>query len=73
MIIFPFILAKPGHPMGYFCWGNKKSLQMNNYSDDEVHKMLHDFKNRHYTAQSMTLVVQSQETIEALGIYLMKF
>ena len=54
--------------MGYFCWGNKKSLQMNNYSDDEVHKMLHDFKNRHYTAQSMTLVVQSQETIETLGI-----
>ena len=41
---------------------------MNNYSDDEVHKMLHDFKNRHYTAQSMTLVVQSQQTIETLGM-----
>ena len=28
--------------------------------------MLHDFRLRHYTAQSMTLAVQSQETLETL-------
>ena len=39
---------------------------MNNFSDDEVNKKLHSFKNRHYTASSMTLVVQSQETIDTL-------
>ena len=59
-------IAKDKHPMGKFMWGNKESLQMGNLSDDHVHRMLHDFKNRHYTAQSMTLVVQSQHTLEML-------
>ena len=35
-------------------------------SDDEVHKKLHAFRMRHYTAQSMTLVVQAQESLETL-------
>ena len=39
---------------------------MNNFSDDEVNKKLHSFKDRHYTASSMKLVVQSQETMETL-------
>ena len=58
--------AKDKHPMGKFGWGNKESLQMGNLTDDHVHKLLHDFKNRHYTAQSMTLVVQSQHTLQTL-------
>ena len=59
-------LANSNHPMSKFMWGNKESLQMKNINDEQVHKMLHDFKNRHYTAQSMNLVIQSQDTIENL-------
>ena len=35
-------------------------------SDEEVHKKLHEFRKRHYTAQNMTLAVQSQATLESL-------
>ena len=31
-----------------------------------MHEKLHQFKDRHYTAQSMTLVVQSQNTMETI-------
>ena len=36
--------------------------------DAATHKVLHEFKNRHYTAQSMTLVVQSQEEMDTLKV-----
>ena len=35
-------------------------------SNLQTHKLLHEFRLRHYTAQSMTLAVQSQETLETL-------
>ena len=35
-------------------------------SDEDLYKILHDFRKRYYTAQSMTLVVQSQESLETL-------
>jgi len=59
-------LAREDHPMAKFMWGNLSSLQMAKLDDEEVHKRLHAFCSRHYTAQSMTLVVQSQETLDSL-------
>jgi nardilysin len=58
-------LAKPNHPMSKFGCGNKKTLTLED-GDEEVYKKLHDFKNRHYSAQFMTLVIQSQQTLEDL-------
>uniref|UniRef100_A0AAX7TMD8 Nardilysin convertase n=1 Tax=Astatotilapia calliptera TaxID=8154 RepID=A0AAX7TMD8_ASTCA len=55
-------LAKPGHPMSKFCWGNAQTLkheprekQINSY------ERLRDFWRRYYSAQYMTLTVQSKE------------
>ena len=59
-------LAKDQHPMKKFMWGNLSSLQMGQLEDDEVHRQLQNFRRRHYTAQSMTLAVQSQATLETL-------
>ncbi|XP_005478809.1 nardilysin b isoform X3 [Oreochromis niloticus] len=60
-------LAKPGHPMGKFCWGNAQTLkheprekQINTY------ERLRDFWRRYYSAQYMTLAVQSKETLDTL-------
>uniref|UniRef100_A0A8C9XCT4 Nardilysin convertase n=1 Tax=Sander lucioperca TaxID=283035 RepID=A0A8C9XCT4_SANLU len=54
-------LAKPGHPMGKFCWGNAQTLkheprekQINTY------QRLRDFWKRYYSAHYMTLAVQSK-------------
>ncbi|XP_056131891.1 nardilysin b [Lampris incognitus] len=60
-------LAKPGHPMGKFCWGNAHTLkhepkekQINTYQH------LRDFWKRYYSAHYMTLAVQSKETLDTL-------
>uniref|UniRef100_A0A3Q4GPZ7 Nardilysin b (N-arginine dibasic convertase) n=1 Tax=Neolamprologus brichardi TaxID=32507 RepID=A0A3Q4GPZ7_NEOBR len=60
-------LAKPGHPMSKFCWGNAQTLkheprekQINTY------ERLRDFWRRYYSAQYMTLTVQSKETLDTL-------
>ncbi|XP_039667966.1 LOW QUALITY PROTEIN: nardilysin-like [Perca fluviatilis] len=60
-------LAKPGHPMGKFCWGNAQTLkheprekQINTY------QRLRDFWKRYYSAHYMTLAVQSKETLDTL-------
>lgn len=60
-------LAKPGHPMSKFCWGNAQTLkheprekQINSY------ERLRDFWRRYYSAQYMTLTVQSKETLDTL-------
>uniref|UniRef100_A0AAQ6ALG5 Nardilysin a (N-arginine dibasic convertase) n=1 Tax=Amphiprion ocellaris TaxID=80972 RepID=A0AAQ6ALG5_AMPOC len=54
-------LAKPGHPMSKFCWGNAQTLkheprekQINTY------QRLRDFWRRYYSAHYMTLAVQSK-------------
>merc|ERR1719187_103811 len=52
-------LAKPGHPMAKFMWGNKGSLSPDGLTDAQMHKRLHEFRLRHYTAQCMYLTVQS--------------
>ena len=45
-------LADGNHPMSKFLCGNKKSLTLED-GDEEVYKKLHEFRLRHYTAQSM--------------------
>ncbi|KAF0041617.1 hypothetical protein F2P81_005149 [Scophthalmus maximus] len=60
-------LAKPGHPMSKFCWGNAQTLkheprekQINTY------QRLRHFWRRYYSAHYMTLAVQSKETLDTL-------
>ncbi|XP_047444076.1 nardilysin-like [Mugil cephalus] len=60
-------LAKDGHPMRKFCWGNAQTLkheprekQINTY------QRLRDFWRRYYSAHYMTLAVQSRETLDTL-------
>jgi len=59
-------LAKPGHPMAKFMWGNKGSLSPDGLTDEQMHKRLHEFRLRHYTAQCMYLTVQSQQSLDTL-------
>ena len=58
-------LAEKNHPMAKFGCGNKKTLTHED-GDEEVYKRLHEFRKRYYTAQSMSLVIQSQNTLEDL-------
>merc|ERR1719210_63105 len=58
-------LAEKNHPMAKFGCGNKKSLTLED-GDEEAYKKLHEFRKRYYTAQSMSLVIQSQNTLEDL-------
>ncbi|KAJ3599725.1 hypothetical protein NHX12_033681 [Muraenolepis orangiensis] len=60
-------LAKPGHPMAKFCWGNAQTLkheprekQINTY------QRLRDFWKRFYSSHYMTLAIQSKETLDTL-------
>uniref|UniRef100_A0A674F7P2 Nardilysin convertase n=1 Tax=Salmo trutta TaxID=8032 RepID=A0A674F7P2_SALTR len=54
-------LAKPGHPMGKFCWGNAQTLKTEPRKKRiNVYKRLRSFWKRHYSAHYMTLAVQSK-------------
>uniref|UniRef100_A0A803V5H7 Nardilysin convertase n=1 Tax=Ficedula albicollis TaxID=59894 RepID=A0A803V5H7_FICAL len=57
-------LARPGHPMKKFFWGNADTLKhepkMNNI---DTYTRLREFWQRHYSAHYMTLVVQSKGNI----------
>ncbi|KAM8888335.1 nardilysin b [Synchiropus picturatus] len=60
-------LAKEGHPMRKFSWGNAQTLkhepkekQINTY------QQLRDFWKRYYSAHFMTLAVQSGESLDTL-------
>ncbi|XP_046874400.1 nardilysin-like [Hypomesus transpacificus] len=60
-------LAKPGHPMGKFCWGNAQTLKQEPRKKKiNVYKRMHSFWNRHYSAHYMTLAVQSKEKLNTL-------
>lgn len=60
-------LAKPGHPMGKFFWGNAQTLK---YEPEEknidTHSRLREFYKTYYSAHYMTLAVQSNETLDTL-------
>jgi nardilysin len=49
--------ARAGHPAGKFVWGNLITLR-DNVEDDVLYKELHKFRERHYSANRMTLTVQ---------------
>uniref|UniRef100_A0A8C7IBI8 Nardilysin convertase n=1 Tax=Oncorhynchus kisutch TaxID=8019 RepID=A0A8C7IBI8_ONCKI len=60
-------LAKPGHPMGKFCWGNAQTLKTEPRKKKiNVYKRLRSFWKRHYSAHYMTLAVQSKEKLDTL-------
>ncbi|XP_043555138.1 nardilysin-like isoform X1 [Chiloscyllium plagiosum] len=60
-------LARPGHPMGKFFWGNSQTLKlMPKESNIDTYARLKEFCKRHYSAHYMTLAVQSKETLDTL-------
>ncbi|XP_034530735.1 nardilysin-like [Notolabrus celidotus] len=60
-------LAKPGHPMGKFCWGNAETLKHEpNKKKINVYKRLRAFWKKYYSAHYMTLAVQSKEKLDTL-------
>uniref|UniRef100_A0A8C7S791 Nardilysin a (N-arginine dibasic convertase) n=1 Tax=Oncorhynchus mykiss TaxID=8022 RepID=A0A8C7S791_ONCMY len=60
-------LAKPGHPMGKFCWGNAQTLKTEPRKKRiNVYKRLRSFWKRYYSAHYMTLAVQSKEKLDTL-------
>uniref|UniRef100_A0A7N8XCR9 Nardilysin b (N-arginine dibasic convertase) n=1 Tax=Mastacembelus armatus TaxID=205130 RepID=A0A7N8XCR9_9TELE len=60
-------LAKPGHPMGKFCWGNAQTLKHEPREKKiNTYQRLRDFWKRYYSAHYMTLTVQSKESLDTL-------
>ncbi|XP_041507627.1 nardilysin [Microtus oregoni] len=60
-------LARPGHPMGKFFWGNAETLKHEPKKNNiDTHSRLREFWMRYYSAHYMTLVVQSKETLDTL-------
>nr|XP_033772591.1 nardilysin [Geotrypetes seraphini] len=60
-------LAKPGHPMGKFFWGNAKSLKYDPKKKKiDVYTRLRDFWKAHYSSHYMTVAVQSKESLDTL-------
>ncbi|XP_029904659.1 nardilysin b [Myripristis murdjan] len=60
-------LAKPGHPMSKFCWGNAQTLKHEPREQQiNTYQRLRDFWKRYYSAHYMTLTVQSKETLDTL-------
>ncbi|KAA0190051.1 hypothetical protein HAZT_HAZT004703 [Hyalella azteca] len=54
--------APAGHPTSSFTWGNAASLSA--LPDDQVHAMLHEAREKYYSAHFMTLVVQSRHSLD---------
>ncbi|XP_034634493.1 nardilysin [Trachemys scripta elegans] len=60
-------LARPGHPMKKFFWGNAETLKHEPKTNNiDTYTRLRDFWQRYYSAHYMTLVVQSKETLDTL-------
>ncbi|KAJ8273984.1 hypothetical protein COCON_G00086090 [Conger conger] len=60
-------LARPGHPMGKFCWGNAQTLKHKPREKNiDTYQRLREFWERHYSAHYMTLAVQSRESLDTL-------
>uniref|UniRef100_A0A671T071 Nardilysin b (N-arginine dibasic convertase) n=1 Tax=Sinocyclocheilus anshuiensis TaxID=1608454 RepID=A0A671T071_9TELE len=60
-------LAKAGHPMSKFFWGNAQTLK-NEPKEKNIntYERLREFWRRYYSAHYMTLAVQSKETLDTL-------
>uniref|UniRef100_A0A8B9PED5 Nardilysin n=1 Tax=Apteryx owenii TaxID=8824 RepID=A0A8B9PED5_APTOW len=60
-------LARPGHPMRKFFWGNAETLKHGpKKSNIDIYTRLKDFWQSYYSAHYMNLVVQSKETLDTL-------
>ncbi|XP_063283881.1 nardilysin [Pelobates fuscus] len=60
-------LAKAGHPMGKFFWGNAQTLKHDPKEKNiDTHSRLRDFYRTYYSAHYMTLAVQSKESLDKL-------
>nr|XP_009681623.1 PREDICTED: nardilysin-like [Struthio camelus australis] len=60
-------LAKRGHPMRKFFWGNAETLKHEpKKSNIDIYTRLKDFWQSYYSAHYMNLVVQSKETLDTL-------
>ncbi|KAM8931011.1 nardilysin [Pelodytes ibericus] len=60
-------LAKPGHPMRKFFWGNAQTLKHDPKEQNiDTHARLREFYNSYYSAHYMTLAVQSRESLDTL-------
>uniref|UniRef100_A0A4X2LQL9 Nardilysin convertase n=1 Tax=Vombatus ursinus TaxID=29139 RepID=A0A4X2LQL9_VOMUR len=60
-------LARSGHPMGKFFWGNAETLKHEPKRNNiDTHARLREFWLHYYSAHYMTLVVQSKETLDTL-------
>ncbi|XP_066480486.1 nardilysin-like [Tiliqua scincoides] len=60
-------LAKPGHPLRKFFWGNADTLKYQPAKNKiDVYARLRNFWIRHYSAHYMNLVIQSRETLDTL-------
>lgn len=64
-------LANKNYPQSTFAWGNLKSLQ-EDLDDDELHKALHDFCKRHYSANRMYVCIQARLPIDELECLALK-
>ncbi|XP_022087201.1 nardilysin-like [Acanthaster planci] len=60
-------MSREGHPMGKFMWGNSTTLKTQPSARNiDVQQRLIEFRKRVYSAQYMTLAVQSRETLDIL-------
>uniref|UniRef100_A0A8C1Q263 Uncharacterized protein n=1 Tax=Cyprinus carpio TaxID=7962 RepID=A0A8C1Q263_CYPCA len=60
-------LAKAGHPMSKFFWGNAQTLKNEPREKNiNTYERLREFWRRYYSAHYMTLAVQSKETLDNL-------
>ncbi|XP_075792112.1 nardilysin-like isoform X2 [Pelodiscus sinensis] len=60
-------LAKPGHPMKKFFWGNAETLKHEpKKSNIDIYIRLREFWQRYYSAHYMNLIVQSRESLDTL-------
>ncbi|KAH8386500.1 hypothetical protein KR093_000811, partial [Drosophila rubida] len=58
-------LATDGYPHATFGWGNMKTLK-ENVDDDALHKVLHEIRRDHYSANRMYMCLQARLPIEEL-------
>lgn len=58
-------LAGEGFPHGTFSWGNLKSLK-DNVNDEDLHRALHEFRNKHYGCNRMTVCLQATLSLDEL-------
>ena len=67
-------LAKKNHPFSSFSWGNFKSLvELPKSNNIDVRAKMVEFFNKHYKASRMSLVIQSQESLDSVEKLVRKY